>query len=597
MNKNKIIVLSAGAFILLTGLVTFSLLSLKNTEKSAVPKPEATPADVTTSTKTDENTASSTDTSGYINGVFNPSSTLLAGEDMSVSAVKYTELPKDLFVQNFSWQKPEKIPNFGLVVNEFSECDGPGCNFFSEKDSSYYRVASFSYQQQPSDQQRTGEIILLPLNRSGFGGYNFGEFYFVNFNGSLTLLAKNSAVLDNADGLNKIKFLVDKNLSLPQNNLIPKELNVTGKQKLYLEGNTDMSLFLGDIQVGGIKREKVAYFENKDIWNCGDFFVTFTNNIEGIQPIKYSIKLPNVFNLNNGQKENVAAYDSKRETGCGGRGGLKVLTEEKVNESRFQRIGTADDGNAIFKYENIGEGSAVSEFYKNYKGYMENINSPTSLTYEKFLSTNPIIVMKDGFGRYIEFIKSEYFFSMAECGKPVIYLYPTKETKVNVQVKPNGGLTKVDPFYPTDGWLVNAKPNGDLTNISDSQNYPYLFWEGNAYDMKVPNEGFVLRRAGVKNDMTKLLAKLGLNEKETADFLEFWQSKLEEKPYVFVTFVAQTDFDKVAPLNISPRPDKVIRVFMDYQPLDFPIIVRPLKIETPVRTGFTVVEWGGRLHE
>lgn len=204
--------------------------------------------------------------------------------------------------------------------------------------------------------------------------------------------------------------------------------------------------------------------------------------------------------------------------------------------------------------------------------------------------------MRDGFGRYIEFQKSEFFVSLAECGKPVIYLYPKTETKVNVQVKPNGGLTKVDPFYPTNGWLVNAKPNGELTN-TDGQNYPYLFWEGKAYDMKVSTDGFVLKKENIKRDMTKLLLRLGLNEKEISDFLEFWQVKMEIKPYVFVTFVSQTEFDRVAPMNVTPRPDKTIRVFMDYQPLDNSFNVRPLKIKTPTRTGFTVVEWGGRLHQ
>ncbi len=584
MNRNKIILLSVTLFVVLSGLAIFSLLNLKTTKQA--PTNEVKQEEAATTTQTNQNPTESTDTPGYVNGVFSPTSTLLIGEDMSSSSVKYTDLPKDLFVQNFSWQKPEEIPKLGLVVNQFSECDGPGCNYFSEKDSLYYRVATFSYQ------GKIGEIVLLPLNHSSFSGYNFGEYYFVNLNGNLVLLWKNSTGLNDVDGLNKIKFLVDKNLSLPKNTILPKELNITGKQKLYLEGEADTSLFLGDLQIGGIKREKVAYFENKDIWNCGDFFVTFTNNIEGVQPIKYNIKLPKIFNLINGQKENVADYDSTRNTGCGGRSGVNVLTE--VNENNLEKIGTADDGNIIFRYKN----DDYTESYKNYIGYLEATGSSSSIiTYEKFVAENPFIMMKDGFGRYIGFQKSKFFVSLAECGKPVIYLYPKTETKVNVQVKPNGGLTKVDPFYPTDGWLVSAKPNGELTNLSDRQQYPYLFWEGKAYDMKVPTDGFVLRKANVKNDMTKLLARLGLNEKEAADFLEFWQVKLEEKPYVFVTFVSQTDFDKVAPLNISPRPDKVIRVFMDYQPLDLPIIVRPLKIETPVRTGFTVVEWGGRLHQ
>jgi hypothetical protein len=89
---------------------------------------------------------------------------------------------------------------------------------------------------------------------------------------------------------------------------------------------------------------------------------------------------------------------------------------------------------------------------------------------------------------------------------------------------------------------------------------------------------------------------LGLNEQESADFIEFWQPKLEVMPYAFVTFIDQPVFDQLAPLTVTPRPDKVIRVFMDYQPLNAPISVAPLTIKTPTREGFTVVEWGGALH-
>ena len=113
----------------------------------------------------------------------------------------------------------------------------------------------------------------------------------------------------------------------------------------------------------------------------------------------------------------------------------------------------------------------------------------------------------------------------------------------------------------------------------------------------MPDAGFVLKQSEVGTQMTKILGKLGLNAKEIKDFLEFWQPKLEVKPYVFVTFIPQAEFDKLAPLTVTPAPDKVIRVFMDYAPLDTPVSVRPLQIKTPVRTGFTVVEWGGRLHE
>ena len=47
------------------------------------------------------------------------------------------------------------------------------------------------------------------------------------------------------------------------------------------------------------------------------------------------------------------------------------------------------------------------------------------------------------------------------------------------------------------------------------------------------------------------------------------------------------------PLYINPKPDTVIRILMEFKALDEPIDVVEQKLETPTRTGFTVVEWGG----
>ena len=47
------------------------------------------------------------------------------------------------------------------------------------------------------------------------------------------------------------------------------------------------------------------------------------------------------------------------------------------------------------------------------------------------------------------------------------------------------------------------------------------------------------------------------------------------------------------PLKITPEPDTVIRVMMTFKGLEAPIEVEEQKLETPERTGFVAVEWGG----
>ena len=49
------------------------------------------------------------------------------------------------------------------------------------------------------------------------------------------------------------------------------------------------------------------------------------------------------------------------------------------------------------------------------------------------------------------------------------------------------------------------------------------------------------------------------------------------------------------PLEISPKPDSVIRVMMAYRKIVGPFEVTEQKLETPERKGFTVVEWGGTI--
>lgn len=218
-------------------------------------------------------------------------------------------------------------------------------------------------------------------------------------------------------------------------------------------------------------------------------------------------------------------------------------------------------------------------------------------TYDQFMRMNPIIYWKDPFGRYAALMRNEVK-PPAECGKPVIYLYPEKTSTVTVKVDINE-FTKTEPDYGDNGWKVVAEPNGELTNLADGQKYEYLFWEGISDKELSMNGGFVVAKAELENFLKDSLNKLGLNEKETADFMEFWYPKMMDsaEPYVLVSFVGTTEFNKIAPLEISPKPDTLIRVFMYYQPLMSKIKIPEQKLSTLERNGFTVVEWGGTSNE
>lgn len=185
----------------------------------------------------------------------------------------------------------------------------------------------------------------------------------------------------------------------------------------------------------------------------------------------------------------------------------------------------------------------------------------------------------------------------AERAKPVIYLYPTKTQDIKVKVKPEGGVTESIPEYGK-GWSVTATPEGKIIDKATKTEYPYLFWEskdnGEEIDM---SEGFVVETKKLQKFFEEKLAILGLNEKEIADFTEYWVPELQGKKYVFINFYSQERIDAEAPLTVSPKPDSVIRVYFDHKKLDKKIAVKEQVLTPASRKGFAVVEWGGKRYK
>lgn len=177
--------------------------------------------------------------------------------------------------------------------------------------------------------------------------------------------------------------------------------------------------------------------------------------------------------------------------------------------------------------------------------------------------------------------------------KPAIYLYPKRKTEVNVSVAPQGKMLLTIPQYPKNGWDVIAEPNGDI--YSGQKRFDYLYYEASLPDQLIqkPSEGFVItydERAAFLKD---LVAKIGLNEKETQQFVEYWVPILPKSPYYFVGIIPQTKLHEISPLMISPKPDSTLRLTLYFQALEKKETVTPPVILPFNRQGFTAVEWGG----
>lgn len=183
-----------------------------------------------------------------------------------------------------------------------------------------------------------------------------------------------------------------------------------------------------------------------------------------------------------------------------------------------------------------------------------------------------------------------------ETAKPVIYLYPEQETKVNVQLTFNGTLTSTYPTLPPEGWTVTAQPDGTLTD-EEGRSYRYLFWEGVADVDWKQDSGFLVKAEDAREFLEQSLTQLGLNELEQNDFITYWLPKLEKNGESFVTFAAEQYTDN-AILTVTPQPDSVLRVQMLISKVDDSNRAAFQKLpeqELPrfEREGFVLVEWGG----
>jgi len=178
--------------------------------------------------------------------------------------------------------------------------------------------------------------------------------------------------------------------------------------------------------------------------------------------------------------------------------------------------------------------------------------------------------------------------------KPIIYLYPKEIMNVTVELGYPGNTIHTYPKY-NEPWQVQAEPNGDLTDLKNGRHYYALYWEGkNTVSASDITEGFVVAGKDTISFLEKKLDQLGLTEREAEEFIVYWLPKLESAPYNLIRFQTLAEQNKNMPLKITPAPQTLIRVMMEYRSLDKKIEITEQKLPIkPERTGFTVVEWGG----
>lgn len=178
--------------------------------------------------------------------------------------------------------------------------------------------------------------------------------------------------------------------------------------------------------------------------------------------------------------------------------------------------------------------------------------------------------------------------------KPVIYLYGyNDEISVKLGSEVEDKLTCTYPEYK-DGWVVNAKPDGQLTD-KIGRHYNYLFWEAKSIKEFRASDGWCVRGSDTASFLEEKLAILGLNDNEIDDFITYWLPQMEHYPWNVITFKTDEYADAV-PLTVTPAPENTVRILMLWYPWQTKLncIEPKLNIVKIDRTNPTVVEWGGQ---
>ena len=85
---------------------------------------------------------------------------------------------------------------------------------------------------------------------------------------------------------------------------------------------------------------------------------------------------------------------------------------------------------------------------------------------------------------------------------------------------------------------------------------------------------------------------LGLTDLEANEFITYWIPTLNNNERSVVSFQFE-NYENAAKLNISPKPDTVIRVFLGIRKANENEEIEEQILPTLKRQGYTVVEWGG----
>ena len=222
------------------------------------------------------------------------------------------------------------------------------------------------------------------------------------------------------------------------------------------------------------------------------------------------------------------------------------------------------------------------------------------ITYDDIKDDNPDITKED-FETMDKGYEYYYIPNTKETGKiptviggyakPVLYLYPTKKTKVTVNFEHEDMLTTTYPKFNKE-WVVTANTNGDLYD-KDGNYYYALYWEENGNHRVDFSEGFYVEKENAIKFLEEKLNYIGLNKRERNEFIMYWLPVLEKNKKNLVYFELTKERDSYNKIKINPQPDSLLRIAIHIKKVNKKTNIKEQKLTKFNRTGFSAIEWGG----
>ncbi len=183
------------------------------------------------------------------------------------------------------------------------------------------------------------------------------------------------------------------------------------------------------------------------------------------------------------------------------------------------------------------------------------------------------------------------------CGgiaKPVLYLYPKKTTKVTISFEHPEYLETTYPKF-TGKWEVKAHSNGDLYDNNGAYYYA-LYWDEKQVHSVDFSTGYYVEKDNAIEFLEKKLSYIGLSRREANEFIMYWLPVLEKNEKNLVYFELTEERESYNKLNISPKPDSMLRLVIHIKKVDSKVEIPKQNLTKFQRKGFVAVEWGGTVY-